>query len=205
MKLRLIGDIHGDYDTYDNIIANCDRSVQIGDMGFNYAHLQYAVDSKSHRFFPGNHDNFLKLLSVPHNLGMWGEMIVGDTKLFWLGGGYSIDKSNRVEGRDWFSDEELPFYLLQDVYEAWLQSDANILLSHEAPPGIPQQMGILGIHQSKIPFNIHSTTSQTLGLMIAGRKPKKHYFGHWHNMRSKKIDGVKYYCIGTGCYIDIEV
>jgi len=60
--LRLVGDIHGRYETYFKLIESIPYSLQLGDMGFNYAPLVESVDPERHKFVPGNHDGYHKEL-----------------------------------------------------------------------------------------------------------------------------------------------
>ena len=78
--LRVIGDIHGQLDfalrcgrrRYLEIIADCEHSVQVGDMGDaeTYAALEAQVNARQHRFFAGNHDHYDSL--PRHSLGDFG-------------------------------------------------------------------------------------------------------------------------------------
>jgi len=37
-KTRFIGDVHGKFGAYKRLIAGCERSVQVGDMGVGFRH-----------------------------------------------------------------------------------------------------------------------------------------------------------------------
>lgn len=63
--LRLIGDVHGHYDDYLRLARGAEYSIQLGDMGFNYAALNQ-LDPEHHQFVAGNHDNYgYKQVNVP--------------------------------------------------------------------------------------------------------------------------------------------
>ena len=46
--LRLIGDVHGKYDAYLDLIKEADYSIQLGDLGLDYFFLSQ-VDYKKHK------------------------------------------------------------------------------------------------------------------------------------------------------------
>lgn len=58
--LMIVGDVHGHYAEYLETIQLANYSLQLGDLGFNYAAL---VNSQKwspvkHKLLPGNHDNY---------------------------------------------------------------------------------------------------------------------------------------------------
>lgn len=58
IHLRLIGDVHGDIQSqYVPTAQAAKYSIQLGDMGFNYAALN-ELDPQQHLFLGGNHDNY---------------------------------------------------------------------------------------------------------------------------------------------------
>ena len=54
--VRIVGDVHGKFDGYINLIKDCEYSLQVGDMGFNYEQLS-ALNPSKHQFMGGNQDN----------------------------------------------------------------------------------------------------------------------------------------------------
>jgi len=57
--LRLVGDVHGHYTTYYEIVSKMPCSFQLGDMGMDYADLNDAgLDPSRHVFISGNHDDY---------------------------------------------------------------------------------------------------------------------------------------------------
>ena len=64
-NVTLIGDLHGKYKRYHEIIREKDRhpyTIQLGDFGFDYRTLDN-VDPKNHVFIGGNHENYDKINS----------------------------------------------------------------------------------------------------------------------------------------------
>ena len=94
MGLRIIGDVHAQVDFvlrreahgYLELIADCDYSVQLGDMGDaeTYAELNRVADVERHRFFGGNHDHYSHL--PPHALGDYGPVNLGGVEFFFIRG-----------------------------------------------------------------------------------------------------------------------
>ena len=64
-KIRIIGDVHQYYDSYFSLAEECEYSLQVGDMGFNYEPLKQ-LDSNNHKFIGGNHDNYDTYNSCSH-------------------------------------------------------------------------------------------------------------------------------------------
>ena len=60
--LMIVGDIHGHYTEYLEAIRLANYSLQLGDLGFNYAPLvnNQKWSPAKHKFLPGNHDNYSK-------------------------------------------------------------------------------------------------------------------------------------------------
>jgi hypothetical protein len=56
--MRIIGDVHGKIEGYKKIIAECDESIQIGDMSYDYSVFDAGEIDYNHKFFMGNHDNW---------------------------------------------------------------------------------------------------------------------------------------------------
>ena len=55
---RVIGDVHGNIAEYLAICSECDRSVQLGDMGLGFKGVYLPSDEvMNHKFIRGNHDD----------------------------------------------------------------------------------------------------------------------------------------------------
>ena len=83
IDLRLIGDIHGKYDHYLNLVKDCQYTLQVGDLGFDYEPI-FHLDPEKHRFIGGNHDNYT--LKYRPDLDL--SDVKGDSNLTILGSGY---------------------------------------------------------------------------------------------------------------------
>ena len=150
--LTLIGDVHGEFGAYLNIISRCDKSIQLGDFGVGFVrnlmlhNPKYDLDvdaprmihhkqitncemPSEHKFIYGNHDNTKLCLKHPNCLGKWG-MYKG---LFFVSGGLSIDQEYRVEGRVWWREEELSISDGNKVLAAYEKEKPRIVISHDCP------------------------------------------------------------------------
>lgn len=193
-KIRVIGDIHGDYEAYQQIISEVDKSIHVGDFGIGFRNDDFQRSEK-HRFIRGNHDNPEKCKGNSH----W---IPDGTKfedVFCVGGGFSIDRDWRTEGVDWWPKEELTydeFYKIMDVYEA---VKPKVVVSHEGPSELIERM-----YHDKTIFKPHSRTSQALQSMYHIHQPSIWIFGHWHHSRVLNMGDTTFICLGINAYIDIE-
>jgi predicted phosphodiesterase len=182
MSVTLIGDVHGKFRRYHEIIREKDRhpyTIQLGDLGFTYSSL-YNVDPKYHLFIGGNHDNYEKVDSVPNYLGDYGYTInFNGIDFFHYRGAYSIDKQYRTIGIDWWENEQVNIETFMKARELYRDIKPDIILTHDCPQDIALQM--LEPHQ-RVYENI---TSWALQELYNIHQPKLWFFGHWH--RSVKI------------------
>jgi hypothetical protein len=138
MKIRIIGDVHGKYDEYLKLTEGADYSVQVGDMGFSYDHME-DLNSLNHSFFGGNHDNYNKIVDVTHcheNFGMRhkGDGARGEVFQYFIArGAYSIDKEYRTPGVSWWQDEEMDHVTANHCLEQWYRRRPEIVLTHDCP------------------------------------------------------------------------
>lgn len=108
MKIRITGDVHSKQDQYINLVKDCEFSVQLGDLGFNYDRIK-VLDSNKHQYLPGNHDwygrdindNLIK--PTEHRLNDFGIIPRKPNSnipdMLYVRGEHSIDKMYRTEGK----------------------------------------------------------------------------------------------------------
>jgi len=201
--MRIIGDVHGKWAMYKNLIRNCEESVQIGDMGVGFfGHKDMRPADPAHVFFPGNHDNPETCESHPNCLGYWGE----HKGMFFFGGASSIDAHLRTEGRDWWPREQMP---MADMYEAqafYEDMKTDIVLSHDAP------FSICGMIQEASPESrgwgpVRETrTTVCLDELFRFHKPKIWICGHWHSdIIFPPVEGTTFIILGELSYLDINL
>ena len=191
--IRVIGDIHGVYGTYDYLIGCPHPTIQIGDMGVGFPGLNHCRPAPKDRFFNGNHDNPQACRAMDAFMGTWGS----EGKVFWLGGGWSIDQAYRVPGISWWADEELSHAELEEAIEAYRAARPSIMLSHEAPAFLARHMV-----QKVFP---PSRTALALGAMWEAHRPRLWLYGHWHLDFRKRIEGCEFVCVNQYCAVDVDL
>lgn len=182
--MRFIGDIHGLFYDYQDILGNS-LSIQVGDMGIGFGRdesIFSEIDSDRHRFIRGNHDNPLDCEKYGHYLGNFG--IWND--IFYISGGFSIDRNRRIEGRDWWKEEELSYMQMTECYGFWEKQKPDIVCSHECPEDFFYELGIIN--------SLKSSTARFLSQLLSIHKPKLWIFGHHHQDKRFNHKGID--CIG---------
>lgn len=178
----LIGDIHGKLRKYQDITLKYEKTIALGDMGFawEYNWIHQHIDPVNHKILQGNHDDYTS--SIPHILGDFG--IYND--LFFVRGAYSIDKHHRLEGRDWFREEELSYSQGTQCIELYESIKPSIVISHDCPQVIRENL-----------FQIwdKSITSNILQEMLDIHKPDLWIFGHHHTSIEYKLDKTLFKCL----------
>lgn len=192
-NFRIIGDVHGKYKQYHRLLRKAKFTLQVGDFGFDYTTLK-GVDARRHKILGGNHDNYNDIGNWPHFLGDYGvHTVEGFGDIFFVRGGFSIDRHFRVEGIDWWKAEELD---MGECYSALLEYERikpNFVVTHECPSTIVP-------HVTASSQIMPSRTKQLLERMFAIHQPKMWVFGHYHRSWSKTIDGTKFVCLNElGC------
>jgi len=209
MQIRIVGDIHNKYECYFNIIKDCEYSIQIGDMGFDYRSL-YEVHSLKHVFFGGNHDNYDKYDEADHSMGDYGHIF--DKSIFFVRGAWSIDGKSRQQRmkndftcpKIWWEQEELSLEVLDKAVEEYAKVKPRIMLTHEAPFSILPFMNLrLSFAQSFGYDTNHIPTKTNLALerMLQIHKPEIWCHGHFHTDFNRVIDGIHFMCL-TADYIN---
>lgn len=213
MQIRIIGDMHQTYgQSYFPIIKDCEYSIQLGDVGFDYKPLDKLIGT-NHVHFRGNHDSYNK--SHPQNLGDFG--IFFNKSIFFVRGAWSIDWKYRTPGFDWFEEEQLSQEVLDWAFEEYCKVKPKIMLSHELPYSILPFMNLsLGFAQS-FGYNsnaIPTRTNLALDKMLQFHKPNMWFAGHYHQDFNRVIDGTHFMCLTSdvinypNCkqrFFDIEV
>ena len=187
-NLRLIGDVHGHYEHYHQLLRKARSSVQVGDFGFDYMTLR-GVDARRHKILGGNHDNYDDMENWPHFLGNYGvHTVEGFGDLFFVRGGISIDRHLRIEGHDWWKAEELD---MNECYSALLEYEnvkPDFVVTHECPSTIVPYV-------TESSLTTPSRTKQLLERMFAVHQPDSWVFGHYHRSWDATIDGTHFTCL----------
>lgn len=176
MKLHVIGDVHGKLEDFYRIIGNGiipteDYIIQVGDLGFEYEVNKLREDLgvlPNLKIICGNHDYIPEKDNYPY---------VGDYHIFYKGkvmmirGANSIDRSIRIQGRDWFDNEELSYKESLEVYDTYLRVKPEIVITHDAPANVVEYM---------FGYKEHSFTRKFLEHLFVQHSPKQWIFGHHH-------------------------
>ena len=210
-QYRFVGDVHGYWNQYRNVVKDVENSIQVGDMGMGFtSHSEWAPDSAlafekkfkegNHRFIRGNHDNPKEVAKCSKwiNDGFLEITDLGN-KIMYIGGAWSIDWKYRTMGVDIWEDEELSLAYLTYLIEQYKLIKPDIMVTHTAPIGIPA--GPMG-------FRILGNGARTelaLQEMLEYHRPKYWIFGHWHKDFDKTIDGTRFICLNELSWIDLEI
>ena len=179
----ILSDVHCDF---NHVINVCQRHVdqtvvQLGDLGIGFLRTEYVKENtpSNFRFFVGNHDSRTLANTLPSCLGNFGEF----ENIFFVSGANSIDRFSRIEGKDWWPDEELTYAQSNECLNLWEQSDKDIIVAHDCPQTIAEKF--MSIYD-------RSLTRTLLDRMIEVRKPKLVVFGHHHRSYDINFNKVKY-------------
>ena len=189
-----IGDVHGKYPMYYNIIKNHKATVQVGDMGLGFA----GYDAKDeafkkkveeiggdHKFIRGNHDN-------PWYVERFDTYISDGTVkdgIMYVGGEWSIDWYLRTPEKNWWADEELSQKELDDLVGVYKSNLPRRMVTHTAPMWVCSE--ILGNSAGYRP----TRTQEAFQKMFTHHNPKEWVFGHWHVSFDKEIYGTRFICL----------
>lgn len=191
--MRFIGDVHGRMKDYQYRISDCKESIQVGDMGVGFVKIP-EIDT-AHKFIRGNHDNPNKcaksLNFIPD--GSFNK----EFGMFFLGGGESIDKAYRIEGKSWWPGEELSVKSLQYMIDRYAEYKPNIMITHDCPQIAAN--ALFSHHQ------MSSRTRQALDAMLEIHSPKLWIFGHHHVFKIITINGTEFIALEELGFIDIDL
>lgn len=210
MKIRVISDVHGKYESYAKICHDAESkdivTLQIGDMGFDYEHFKkYNLSPHDHKFFGGNHDNY----DVYHDClnimghGDWGH-VFGVKNTFFVRGAFSIDKQYRTPGHDWWHEEQLQ---LKDSYLAmanYQEVFPKTMFSHDCP-NIMRDWIVDNRNTLLGDVRLQTLTGDLLQAMFDVHQPDTWIFGHWHKAVDVIIQGCRFICMPELEFIDIEI
>lgn len=190
--ITIIGDVHGKYDRYHKIIRQKEKypfTVQLGDFGFKYDTLDN-VDYDHHIILGGNHDNYDICHNYPHFLSDYGYMVdFNGIDFFYYRGAYSIDRIYRTIGIDWWEKEQVGIEAFMKAREIYRSIKPNIMITHDCPEDIAQQMVPPGerVYQNN--------TNWALQELLNIHQPKLWLFGHWHKSRTIQYGNTKFVCL----------
>ncbi len=196
--LRIIGDVHGEH-LQLTALAKHHHAIQIGDVGFGFNRdLDKALDDAFERrpelrFIRGNHDKPSKCKSHPRHIASG----MDPSGIFFVGGGYSIDKDARVPGVSWWEDEQHSYEEFEKLIDEYRLAKPHMVISHEGPK--------VATHKMFEPqWEITSRTAQALGIMWKIHQPKLWVFGHWHKNKEVVVGATRFICAGENQARDLH-
>ena len=205
--MRFFGDLHGKVFEYFGQAAEVAESIQVGDFGFGFmspklteASIRFQ-DSGNHIFIRGNHEAPEVFRKAPG----WVEdgSYIPHLEMMLIGGARSIDHGTRVEGFDWWPDEELSQDELDTIYRTYCMVRPRIMVTHDVADGAAHAMFDMAIPNRR--FEYTSITRIALQRMWDFHQPDLWVFGHWHHTQKKKIGNTEFVCVGKNEYIDIDL
>jgi hypothetical protein len=199
MKTTLLGDLHGEALIHQKVMNHNQHTMQIGDCGFDYTYMRH-FDPERHKILGGNHDNYPKLVKLPHYLGDYGTW----RGLFYVRGARSVDRHMRKLNVDLWLEEEVPYMVAHRAIEDYAKLRPRIVVTHEAP-GDETLDNILLEHSMFPDMGIMSSSTRTmLSYMLESHRPELWVFGHWHVSLEVSISGTKFKCLDIGEQLDME-
>lgn len=210
MLTRFIGDVHGKFRQYKRIIAGCDRSVQVGDMGVGFLRRDMIsgearptenppydhMTRGDHRFIRGNHDS----PAVCESHSQWITDGAVEEGVMYIGGALSVDREWRTEGLDWWIDEELSTAELNHLVGVYAETKPRAMITHECPESHAELLMALS-GRRKLDFP--SRTRQAFQSMIEIHRPQIWIHGHWHISFDNVLDGTRFVCLAELEFKDI--
>jgi len=205
-EFRIIGDVHGKLRRYIEIASVVDYSLQIGDLGFDYAPIN-VLNPENHRVLGGNHDNYEVdpesgefVVQTKHFLGDFGVHVVpGVCEFFYVRGGNSIDRKYRTFGLDWWPQEELNSRQANEALEKYKEIKPAFIVTHECPVSVIDFVSTMPPDAGILP----SFTAKLLEAMLDYHRPKLWIFGHHHKFTDITIQETRFICLPELGYIDI--
>lgn len=205
VDLFVCGDVHGKFDKFVSGVKGflshkdyCEDTyfLQLGDMGFNYSPLECLPKDKF-SFFPGNHDRRPDCYESPYCLGKYGIHPLFP-EVFFVSGGFSIDKKYRTPGISWWHDEELSYQEFTAAVRLYAEVQPKYLICHEPPLNWGRHIGNPDILREFgfDPDTFKSQTSLAIQAMIDLHKPEMVLHGHLHLSRQERFQDINFVSLG---------
>ena len=216
MSIYVTGDTHGDKGRiveFDKVLKAGDIVIVCGDFGYLYyddvkeRHFLDDMEARPYTilFADGNHENFPAIYSYPEEIWNGGKIHrirknvihlcrgqvfeIEGLKFFTFGGGYSLDKASRTEGRGWWP-QELPTQEEYDEGKRNLEKhswDVDYIITHtlnyksiQVLAAMDKYNMIKPITSDEAPLNFYLEDVREL------TQYKEWFFGHFH--LDKRID-----------------
>jgi len=204
MKIMIVGDVHGEFGTLNQLInrRKPDLIIACGDFGFwpnlgdgyslEYLKLQGV---KMLMWCDGNHEDHWSLRDRKSDEVAPGVFYMprGSTYtlpdgrvIMFMGGAHSIDKNMRTVGIDWFPEETISQSDMMDLPDV----KVDIFITHTCPYELVPEMMKYYSGKDYEPSNL------ALSQLWEKYKPDLWYFGHWHTYKEGILyDKTKWTCL----------
>lgn len=189
--IRCIGDVHGIFDKYNELIKSEYPTIQVGDFGAGFGPFPKMQNKDA--YIRGNHDN--PAICKEH-LNWIADGHVEHNIMF-IGGGLSRDRDMRTIGVDWWDDEELSYEELENMIDLAEKEKPAIIISHECPKSIAAS--------AMNSYPPHSRTSMAFDVIFSNTPPKLWVFGHYHRSMKFKVENTLFICCAIDEAVDIDV
>lgn len=179
-----IGDVHAKFSRYLSLVEQHEETFQVGDFGVGFG-IDPPTVSLAHKFIRGNHDcreDCYQQMSYLGDYGFWKQDV------FFVGGGFSIDRAHRTEGVNWWPNEELSESQMRVAENIYAAEKPNIVVSHCCPK-------IIQCLLFNFPRVYDNRTIQLFDRLWMIHKPKLWVFGHYHRSRDQVVDGCRFVCL----------
>lgn len=180
--------------------------LHLGDYGWDY--LRWFVGSMQgllHKaglplyFIDGNHENFDKLRTFPleadgtrkvsknvHHLPRGHRFTWDGVRFLACGGGVSVDRHRRVEGRSWWPQEQLTE---EQIAVCTSRGATDVLLSHDCPAGVMIPNLIKTAQYFPAAAIAASEAHRGKVLEVAqATQPRLVMHGHYHERYTSRVD-----------------
>lgn len=187
IKLTFIGDVHGKVEQYHQITRDHKFTMCAGDFGWKQ-HWEYhrKFIGTTHWVNPGNHDYDGAYNDQHYSMSTGNFKYFRHIDVFTVRGADSIDKHLRIEGIDWFSNEELNYQEQLEAFDAYVAAKPRIMLTHDCPQSVMTEL---------FGYPEKSQTRTMLEMMFQEHKPELWVFGHHHKSIKKTILGTEFVCL----------
>ncbi|MEC5147147.1 metallophosphoesterase [Chitinophaga sp. 212800010-3] len=226
----LIGDLHGGYPEILSRIRKFKMAstalIQVGDWGLGFQPVDDDLRVlRQTDDFLGSQHNMLYIIRGNHdNKWFWDNrddfhlqnirlvkdyeyLTIEDSKILFAGGGISIDRINRTQGKDYWPDEEIVWdaAALKGACEAGI----DIMVSHIAPrEAWPYTYDPLVQHFASRELaagrNLTAALEDERKVMSEIFRDIKEagchtwYYGHYHASQVEEKEGITFRCLGIG-------
>jgi hypothetical protein len=197
-SLYCLGDPHGRIDEYLAALASLPKDAEtyaLGDLYLGRPGVSLHRMENSHHFLVGNHDAKSVAKAHPNYVGDYG--YIPEQEIFFLSGAYTVSAPVLQNSSYWYKDEELSVEELDAALALYRETKPRILLSHEGPAAIVEEMlnGVDGNYHEAKKACVTSRTAIALQGMIDRHAPEHHIFAHHHRRWTAQRGRTAFRCL----------